>query len=89
MTKMTRTIEFLTPTGSVVTFKNMPVRQIRLCLEAMDLVNFNQPEQIRDYEALLEAILLTEDDVAFLTSIGVAVESFTAETLSTSVFHRL
>ena len=86
---MMRTIEFATPDGAIVTFKNTEVRQIRLCLEAMNLINFTQPEQIRDYEALLEAILLTEDDVAFLTSIGVAVESFTAETLSTSVFHRL
>lgn len=89
MTGMTRTIEFLTPTGSVVTFKNMPVRQIRLCLEAMDLVNFNQPEQIRDYETLLESILLTEDDVAFLKRIGIKTETFEAETLSSSVFHRL
>lgn len=89
MTRMTRTIEFLTPTGSVVTFKNMPVRQIRLCLEAMNLVNFADEQQIRDYETLLESILLTEDDVAFLKHIGVKTETFEAETLSTSVFHRL
>ena len=89
MTRMTRTIEFLTPTGSVVTFKNMPVRQIRLCLEAMDLVNFNQPEQIADYETLLESVLVTKDDVAFLQSIGVKVESFTAETISSTLLYRL